>query len=914
MRRIITVGLLAVLFLAGGAPAKAAQTDYADYIAKASAVDAAASEIVLFDGGGLTLAQGETRSFQVYIPKPGKYTVSVTYTAMPGASAPVEAELTVDGEIPFRQAGALLFYRLFQKVPGSVSRDERGNDLRPLLEEAAVPQHTVIRDAGGYTAGPLLIALDAGTRQIALKAKRGGLILDRVSLTPPETVPPYALPAGEPAKTTIRIQGEDAAYRTDMALVPLSDRASALTEPNRGALISLNMIGGTAFAKPGSAVTWEMDVPEDGLYELRLRARQNYSHSFYAMRTLYVDGAVPFSQAEAIPFYYGGGYQIVVPGGDTPYLLALSKGHHTLTLEATLGSQGEQLMRAQAALTALNGLYNRILMLTGAGPDPLRDYGLEKKMPDVIGELGEWAKRLKSLSGQLTADSATVGGDMVAVDRLIRQLEHFADAPFEIPEQFESFKTNLSALGEWIQAATQRPLDIDYLELAVPNSPLPRAEAGFFERAAYQAQLFTDSFQTDYASFGGQGESRSITVWVTSSRDRAQLLYDLIRTDFTPKTGISVNLQLVQGDFVTPLVSVGNGPDVLLGAVMADPVNYASRHAALDLTAFSDYQEVASRFLQEASVPFTLEGGVYALPETLSFSMMFYRKDILDSLGIQPPDTWEDLIRLIPALSRSNMLFLVDGRVGTEVYGSLTALSMFLYQNGGRVYTADGTASALDSEEAIASFRQFTQLYTHYGMPYGFNTAARFRSGEAPIVLCDYGLFNTLMVSAPEIAGLWAMAPVPGTAQEVGPVDRSVRAVVTGDMILRDCKDREAAWTFLKWCTQKETQVSYSRQMESLLGSAARYPTANLDALRELNWTDEDLQGLTNQMAFVKGVPEVPGGYYTTWHVENAFRAVVLNSQDARESLLDYVRVINDEIVAKRQELGLKTGKEAGDE
>ena len=898
-----------VLFLVGAAAAMAGEMEYRDYSARASLLPAAKEEIVLLAEGDVALAQGKMHAFQADIPSPGRYIVSVVYTAAPGASAPVEAELKVDGAIPFRQAGALLFRRLFQNVPDSIARDEQGNDLRPLQQEAAISQHTYVRDAGGYTVEPFELALDAGSHQIALRATRGGLILHRVSLMPPEKILPYKMPAGESAKATLRIQGESAVYRSDASLLPVADRASALTEPNRGALITLNMIGGTAFKKPGSAITWVLDVPEGGVYELRLRARQNYSHSFFAMRTLYVDGAIPFVEAQAIPFHYDSGFQIFVPGGEVPHLLHLAKGRHTITLEATLGGQAEQLKRAQVVLSELNKLYTRILMLTGAGPDPLRDYGLETKMPDVIAQMAVWAGELRTLTGELTANAATAGGDMVAVDRLIRQLERFADAPYEIPEQFESFKTNLSALGEWIQAALERPLDIDYLELAVPGSPLPPAEAGFLENVAYQSQLFADSFKTDYASFGGGDSDRSITVWVTGSRDRAQLLYDLIRTDFTPRTSIAVDLQLVQGDFVTPLVSVGDGPDVLLGAAMADPVNYAARHAAMDLTGFEDYQETAGQFLPEAVKPFALEGGVYALPETMSFSMMFYRKDILSSLGIDPPDTWEDMVRLIPVLSRSNMLFLVDGRIGAEVYGSLTSLSMFLFQNGGQVYTEDGMASALDSETAVASFRQYTKLFTHYGMPYGFNTAARFRSGEAPIVICDYGLFNTLMVSAPEIAGLWAMAPVPGTAKASGEIDRSVRTVVTGNMILRGCKNPDAAWEFLKWCSQKETQVNYSRQLESLLGSAARYPAANLLALGELNWTEEDLRALKAQMEYAKAVPEVPGGYYTTWHVENAFRAVVLSSQDARESLLDYVRVINTEITAKRQELGLGANK-----
>lgn len=53
-----------------------------------------------------------------------------------------------------------------------------------------------------------------------------------------------------------------------------------------------------------------------------------------------------------------------------------------------------------------------------------------------------------------------------------------------------------------------------------------------------------------------------------------------------------------------------------------------------------------------------------------------------------------------------------------------------------------------------------------------------------------------------------------------------------------------------------------------------------------------------------------PGGYYTSWHVENAFRAVVLSGEDPREAMLDYVRVINEEITVKRKELGLTVREE----
>ena len=913
--RNLLLALAALCLLASGW-ARAEEIGYEAYLSQNAGLTAAVNSYTLLSGEDMALSENQAKSFHADIKEPGLYAVQITYTAAPGAAAPVEAQLMVDGQVPYRQAGSLSFLRLWESTQGAMNgfqQDENGNDLRPALSESVQKQTVYVQDASGYVSEPLLLALPAGSHEIALKVTRESLLLHALSLVPPPSIPEYQRPAGEDASSTLRVQGEAAAFTTDASITPQSDRASALTEPNRGALISLNMIGGTAFSKPRSAITWKVEAPQSGLYELRLRFRQNYSHAFFALRTLYVDGQIPFVEGKAIPFYYAGGWQVKALGGDTPYLIYLSKGSHLITLEATLGDQADALNRAREALNSLNGVYTRILMLTGADPDPLRDYGLETKLPGELAKMGEVAGTLREIIASLVEKSVTKGSDMVPVERLIRQLDLFADSPFEIPGQFESFKTNLSSLGEWIQNASNRALDIDYMELAAPGSPMPQAEAGFFRSIAYQAQLFFDSFSTDYARFDSGSEGgNTITVWVGGSRDRAQLLNDMIRTEFTPSTGIHVNLQLVQGDYVVPSVSVGSGPDVLLGGAMGDPVNYASRHAAFDLNTFPDFEEVAAQFLPEAVTPFRFDGGVYALPETMSFPVMFVRDDIMESLGIKPPNTWDDLIQLIPVLSRSNMQFLVDARVGTEVYGSLTALSIFLYQNGGEVYTADGTASALDSEIAIASFKQLTKLYTAYGMPYNFNTATRFRSGEAPIVLCDYGLYNTLMVSAPEISGLWRMLPIPGTVNSSGNLNRSARIVVTGNMILKGCKDPESAWTFLKWLAQAQTQAGYSRQLEGILGSAARYPAANLEAFRELNWTPRDLNALEEQMVYAKAVPEVPGGYYTTWHVENAFRAVVLSGEDPREALLDYVRVINDEIDAKREELGLALAPDGG--
>ena len=48
--------------------------------------------------------------------------------------------------------------------------------------------------------------------------------------------------------------------------------------------------------------------------------------------------------------------------------------------------------------------------------------------------------------------------------------------------------------------------------------------------------------------------------------------------------------------------------------------------------------------------PFTFRDWVFALPEQLPFFMLFYRQDILDELGIEGPQTWDEVLQVIPEL------------------------------------------------------------------------------------------------------------------------------------------------------------------------------------------------------------------------------------------------------------------------
>jgi ABC-type glycerol-3-phosphate transport system substrate-binding protein len=168
------------------------------------------------------------------------------------------------------------------------------------------------------------------------------------------------------------------------------------------------------------------------------------------------------------------------------------------------------------------------------------------------------------------------------------------------------------------------------------------------------------------------------------------------------------------------------------------------------------------------------------------------------------------------------------------------------------------------------------------------------------------------MVSAPEIRGLWDFTLIPGTEKPDGTIDRSDFITGSATMMIRTQNDelRNNAWEFMKWLAEPDTQVRFGREIEALLGSSARYATANRDAFRNLSWSTNDIEVLDAQWDQTVGIREVPGGYFTGRHISNAIRKVINDKDDSRETIIDYSIKIDEEITKKRNEFGMPVYEE----
>ena len=873
------------------------------------------------DDGVMTSDKSEL-TWKVDVPQAGLYNIRLDYLTVESRGIDVERELAINGEVPFAGASTLSFSRLWTDS-GDIRKDNQGNDIRPTQTERFEKQSAWCMDSLGYQTEPYAFYFNEGENTLTLKAVNEPVILCGITLTPPakdityaeySAAQPEILMSEEAKNYSLKVQGESAKLRSAPSLYARYDRSSSLTDPYSVTNTILNYIGGDPWTHPGEWIQWDFEVPEDGYYHISVKGRQMYQRGALSARTVYIDGEVPFEELSAVTFGYNTGWEMRTLGDKdgTPFRFYLTKGSHTIRMEVTLGEMGPILKEVEDSIYRLNQIYRKLLVLTGANPDRFRDYKLNQVYPEAIQAMDLESKRLYRIVDEIVATTGEKSDRAAAAQTLANQLEQFVESNERITESFVNFKDNITSLGAAMQNMSESKLDIDLFMITGENVKVPAVHENFFQRTAHEIRSCVASFFVDYNSLGDKFDNTDdvLEIWITTGRDQSTVLKTMVDDTFTAKTGIKVNVKLVQADAILPAVVAGNGPDIVLSVSGWLAVNYAMRNAAEDLTQFEDFDEVIKPFQSSILVPLTYNDGkhkgIYGLPETQNFPVLFYRSDVMEEMGLPIPQTWDEMIAELPTI-QGNSFEVGINFPDITLNPDISVFESMIYQNGGEIYDEDAKRTLIDSEAGVAAFKQYTSLYNDYGLPVVFDFVSRFRSGLMPLGVSTYATYNTLMVSAPEIRGLWDFTLFPGTKKDDGTIDRTVH---TDGLccVMTTCDNeqtRQNAWKFMKWWVSTDAQVRFGREMESILGASARYQTANQEAIRQLAWSDKQLSVLLEQMTHTKGFPEIAGGYSTTRHITNAIRKVINTKEDPRETLMNYARTINEEIRIKRREFDL---------
>ena len=862
-------------------------------------------------------------SWTVNIPETGVYNIKMIYEALESNTNDVEFSLLIDGESPYATASRITLSKRWINE-SEIKQDSRQNDIRPGQISTPCWQETPLEDIDGLFNEPLEFYMEAGEHTITFESEKAEFAVKSFTFYQYEAPAAYTAPSdsdlAQAQGQKITLEGETAAYKSSRTLYPTSDKSSYLTSSANGSSPTktrYNTIGSGSWTQSTQTVTWEFNVDKAGYYKIGIRGRQDQMRGMYSNRRLYVNGEVPCLEANQIKFYYDTDWSITTPkseNGDDLYFY-LQAGTNTISLEAVPGEIGEIMGNLDELVYNINSYYRQIRQITGPDPDEYNNYMIDTAIPSIVPDFKEYAKTLRDKKAEIEKLSGSGGTEAETLEKMAIVLDKCIKKPDLIPEMMSQIKDNITSVSSFVNQYREQPLEVDMIEVATSDQDFTSCDKSFFGSLGFGFKGFIGSFFEDYNALSDEDES-AMECWVMLGRDNAEALQQLISSEYNPTAKTKINLKLVQGGIVEATFA-GKGPDLALFMGGDFPIQLAARGVLTDLTTFSDFDEVKSRFADDATVLYQYNGGTYGLPCDQTFPMLFYRSDILSEYGIDPAtdlNTWDGLLNCLPTLQRNYLevgliLPVMTSTGGTTQVSAITepgnTFAMLLLQQGLNYYNEEQTKTTFDTQEAVNAFDTWTKFYTTYSFQQTYDAFTRFRTGDMPVVIQNYTFYNQLFVAAPEIKGCWGFQPVPGTVQEDGTINHAANSNGSGAIIFTKAADQEGAWDFIKWFTSTDAQVKYGNNIESILGTMGRYATANEEALQQLSWTTSEVNLLLDQLNSQVEIPIIPASYGVTRNVMNAFRAVVNDYDNARDTLFWYNKDINDEITRKLEDLGL---------
>jgi len=198
---------------------------------------------------------------------------------------------------------------------------------------------------------------------------------------------------------------------------------------------------------------------------------------------------------------------------------------------------------------------------------------------------------------------------------------------------------------------------------------------------------------------------------------------------------------------------------------------------------------------------YQIDGVQYAMPATFSDVVLFYNKTLFDEAGLDYPNAdwgWDDLVTNGQALTQD-----IDGDGVTDIFGyALAWWPMYLFLNGADVLTADGTACALNTPEAIEGLQKMVDLQGEGGIaPSRGHLAAQsdwdmFIAGK--LAMFPVGPWGVQPFNDNISDFEWDIAHHPAGAQKATFLFGNAYAMSASS------KNKDAAWEFLKFATGPE--------------------------------------------------------------------------------------------------------------
>jgi len=854
--------------------------------------------------------------FELEVTTGGLYELALAYRIPADTLRNLTITVLVNGELQFDEAATIDVPLRWQDISKDFTVDRWGDESLPLqtrIDEWGILE---LYNNTYYTVDPLLFNLQPGRNVITMTNMTSEvLLLGELIATQPRTHLTYqeylaSFPVEQNVPSTLIYVNATSYIEKNSSFVRLTSINNPVLEPFDPVFRRLNVLDGNAWEQPGQSVTFEFTVPQTGWYEIGFHY-MNEENDFDVFRSIAINGQIPFAELRNYAFAptnIGRWEHEILGNDDGNFRFYLEAGVHTLTLRAEYENLSPHIRNLQLVGDHINQLALDIMRITGNDVDQNRTWNLTRLLPATPDYLAAYRTILQHTANELAAYAPnSINSSMLSfLNRAIIQLEEMSQRPDELPLHLDRLSQGSGSvaqmIGDTIANLTAQPLFISGFYVFYDHA-LPAPNASAFSRLSNQIQSFGSTFTSD--RFSIVEDPDALNVWVSRPITHIHTMQRLVDAYFTPETGVRVNILAMPDANRLILANAANiSPDIALGLASHMSFDLAIRGAIYDLTQFPDFWEVADRFAPGAFVPLIFDDGIYALPETLEFQALVYRRDIMESLGLAVPDTWDDVTDILPTLQRYGMNFFHPMAGG----GSLKwffQTAPFIYQHGGTLYAADGSGVAINSPEAVQGIHQLNNLFRTYALPAQVASFYNsFREGTLPIGIVMFSEFLQIQNAAPELVGKWDLALFPGTVQADGELSRWFIANGVTGVIFEDTNNLDASWEFMKWWTSETVQTMYSLDLQSTFGPEFMWLSANLAAASNSTLDHNHLDVMLESATWLRDVPRIPGHYMLERGLSNIWNQAVFGGVSTRVAIDREIIGVDRELRRKMTEFG----------
>lgn len=282
-------------------------------------------------------------------------------------------------------------------------------------------------------------------------------------------------------------------------------------------------------------------------------------------------------------------------------------------------------------------------------------------------------------------------------------------------------------------------------------------------------------------------------------------------------------------DFVNKMIAGDTSVDIMaLDVVFVSEFASAGWLMPLDEAFDAD---ALSNYLTGTIDSAKYQGTLYAMPWFTNASMLFYRKDLLDSIGITtPPSTYQGWIDAYEQLK--DQVDYAFSFQASQSEAMVCNWCEFVWNNGGDILDADGNP-VVTSDAVIAATQTMADLIGTYA-PEGTTTYAEtesqqvFQEGKALTCRTWSGTWNTFNnAEESSVAGNVAVCTLPVSNE--GDVSHSCMGGL--DVTVNNAIDdahKQAAITFIQWITSFDSQKEFTLLSSQPPAHSAVYADAEI--------------------------------------------------------------------------------------